>query len=462
MEYKDPEGSLRQTELTVEDEGDSWVLFDTYRKLWEPAQTQKAPVSLRFLTHACMEFSVGPHRLITDPWLVGPAFSRGWWLQHDPPSKWWERFEDAWVYVSHNHSDHLNTHTLQALLERSVQPRFLVPDFPTKDCERPLRQMGFQNVEAIPLGSWREIDETLRLMILPDGAGRHDSSLLLDAGGLLVFNNVDCANPNGGDLPHVDVMMSSFAGGASGYPVCWEDQYGRAEVRRRTHRSRGAELDRVAGLARTTQPRLFVPIAGYFTEAHPADAGVRELNQKNRPEEVVEAVKRAVPGIASWIPDQAELLDLHTESSRPAPFEPEQVLPRDAYTAPIDAAMEFAPLQSLDGVQQYFDWAGFQDNLVLHIVETDEPFATELRSYLVDFQSGQITPERPNREHRYLRMRVRASVLRYVMRHGLPWEEISIGFQARFARDPEVYNLRFWEHFQIRLPGAPPWPDTKP
>ena len=38
-----------------------------------------------------------------------------------------------------------------------------------------------------------------------------------------ILNTVDCTNPNGGRLPrNVDLMMSDFAGGASGFPMTFE------------------------------------------------------------------------------------------------------------------------------------------------------------------------------------------------------------------------------------------------
>ena len=44
---------------------------------------------------------------------------------------------------------------------------------------------------------------------------------------------------------------------------------------------------------------------------------------------------------------------------------------------------------------------------------------------------------------------------RYVLRRGLPWDEIMGGFQARFYREPDVYNFDFWTHFQNKLPSRP-------
>ena len=33
-----------------------------------------------------------------------------------------------------------------------------------------------------------------------------------------------------------------------------------------------------------------------------------------------------------------------------------------------------------------------------------------------------------------------------------PWEEFSIGFQARFYREPDNYNFDFWDYFQNSIP----------
>jgi hypothetical protein len=93
---------------------------------------------------------------------------------------------------------------------------------------------------------------------------------------------------------------------------------------------------------------------------------------------------------------------------------------------------------------------------LLHIVETTEDFQTTIREFYVDLRGPKVSLKKPEGLMRYERMRVRAGVLRHVLRHGQPWEEISIGFQARFFRDPDQYNFDFWNHFQNLLPTEPP------
>ena len=41
------------------------------------------------------------------------------------------------------------------------------------------------------------------------------------------------------------------------------------------------------------------------------------------------------------------------------------------------------------------------------------------------------------------------------MKLQIKWKEISIGFQTRLFRNPDIYNRGFWDHFQDNLPSKP-------
>eukprot|EP00058_Branchiostoma_floridae_P007418 XP_002592906.1 hypothetical protein BRAFLDRAFT_65491 [Branchiostoma floridae] len=92
-------------------------------------------------------------------------------------------------------------------------------------------------VELIPPEPWKvdarapqdiqpgevQINADLRFMILMDGVHPDmDTCILVDYKGHLILNTVDCTQPNGMRLPrNVDIMMSDFAGGASGFPMAF-------------------------------------------------------------------------------------------------------------------------------------------------------------------------------------------------------------------------------------------------
>lgn len=465
MQYVSPVGMTHSTFEIVKDGLDIIAIAELSDYPWEadsrvPAPLKPSELSVQFLAHACVEIRCGDLTIVTDPWLVGPAFSRGWWLAHNPPSNWLELLSKATaIYISHNHSDHLNRHTLERLAAVHPEVPIFVPDFGTTICEHQIRQAGMRNVTAAPFDEWITLDNDTRFMILRDATDREDSGILIDYRGHHILNSVDCSNLNNGVLPSkVDVLLSSFAGGASGFPVCWADLYPDEEIVRLITRNRAAELARVRDLVNKVNPDVYIPFAGYFTEAHPADFDIRRLNVKNTPQRAIAAAEQN-SGTRGWAPTPGAILDvaagsLPTENAAPRTSWDNEFL---MYVEPINASFDFAPLQDLEGVQQYFDWVSFHGDLVLHVIETDEFFRVVIREFFVDFRSVTVTDQRPRGEYRYLRMRVRASSFRHVLRMGHPWEELSIGFQARFYREPDRYNFDFWNHMQNNIPSHSPW-----
>jgi len=203
-----------------------------------------------------------------------------------------------------------------------------------------------------------------------------------------------------------------------------------------------------------------MPFAGFFTEAHPSDREIRQLNVKNQPEDVRDFLAGRCEDTVIHIPAPGCRIDVaqqrYTPSTQRDPLKHDHRF--EHFLAPIHDSGQHPALATLEGVQAYFDWAGFAGDLVLHVLETDYDFAAVLREYHVDFRGGaRVQRERPSSDAgRYLRMRVRADVYRHVLLHGLSWEEISIGFHGRFFRAPDVYNFDFWKHFQDDLPSTTP------
>ena len=466
MQYLNPTGGGRQEELGIEITGDRVLIYErTVDRPWESPRMRRDDLSpgeltVRFYTHACCEIRFGSQSVFTDPWLIGPAFLRGWWLALAPPDDWLDRLARAdAVYISHNHSDHLNESTLRVLAGRNPDVPIYVPEFDRNSCVHLTRQCGMHNVRAVPFETWINFNDQARMMILRDGTDRDDSGLLFEYRGHRILDTVDCADINGGVVPSpVDLLMTNFAGGASGYPVCWDKMLTEEQITQHVTRRRKYLASRVVEMARRARPRFYMPFAGYFTEAHPADVEIKRRNVKNKPLEITRSVAQACPNTICWTPNPGEVLDLTTGNIHPANRPPPPpAYGFENYTEPIRESLDFEPLQSVEGIVEYFRWSGYRGDLILHVMETEESFDKVLRDYLIDLSIPKVVSERPTTDHRYLRMNVRSDVFRHVLIHGLPWEEISIGFQARFYREPNVYNFDFWDHFQNNLPDGTPW-----
>ena len=69
---------------------------------------------VRYISHATVLISFSGINMLTDPWLLGPAFSNGWWLKEPPKVNIEEviKITDI-IFISHNHPDHLHEETLE-------------------------------------------------------------------------------------------------------------------------------------------------------------------------------------------------------------------------------------------------------------------------------------------------------------------------------------------------------------
>ncbi|RXN27280.1 cytidine monophosphate-N-acetylneuraminic acid hydroxylase-like protein [Labeo rohita] len=426
MEYVNPPDSFMQDELEA-------VLSDTDGSLelvelnppdpWtaEPREAQElhdGEITLTYLTHACMELKAGNKRMMFDPWLTGPAFARGWWLLHEPPSDAMDRLSQAdLIYISHMHSDHLSYPTLKHLSKRC-------PDIPiyVGDTSRPvfwyLEKSGVNltNINVVPFGVWQNVDEHLRFMILMDGVHPEmDTCLIVEYKGHMILNTVDCTRPNNGRLPHgVDLMMSDFAGGASGFPMTFHGgKYtGESHIASNSWKADFIKTERKkllhykTQLVKSLQPKIYCPFAGYFTEAHPSDRSA-----------ITEP-----PNDTKILKDSWDF---------------------DLYLDELNASVSAEIFKYKSWIQYYYNWAGFKGyNLVIRVIETDDDFKPLKGGYeyLVDFLDLSFPDVRPERDHAYEEIKNRVNVMRHVVLNGGLWDDLYIGFNNRMSRDPDVYH----------------------
>jgi len=461
---------VRKARLPFVQRGATVEVQDEKRALAFPASLglgRPIEASVRFLAHASAHISLAGVSIITDPWLVGPCFTTGWWHKPPPPDDALELLAGAdFVYLSHNHPDHLHAETLSRLDKDTA---FLIPPFASNSVPPLLEQLGFENIFPLKFGFVYELNgRGVFVSILPPGDFRDDSGLLVAGGDFSALFTVDTNRLNNFVLPSpVSLLMTAFAGGATGYPLCFEN-YSEEQKRAILTRNRNSVLSLAERYVRETSPVAYAPYAGYFLEAAPRDAYIRENNAKNSAAAAVEYISRAHPGVHCVDPTVTDRLRwskgaLTADRSGRAPlFEVDP-----AYIADWVARLDARPRPGEQRiVEAYFRRAAFTDELVLYLVPTKDDFtpSSEVWGAVVDFRGPSPSVEaapaaevdarydeeaRAAAERGVRRKRIRARVgsLLRVLREGLPWEDLSIGFQCRIHRTPDVYNSAFWQHF---------------
>jgi len=460
LEYTSPPSCLTQQRLETcrQADGSVEILIDQRIEWLTPTKETLLPgeLTITYLSHACVEIKAGTFRLITDPWILGPAFSRGWWSLHEPPLNSIQRIASAdAIYISHSHPDHLNMPTLYEVFKLNPDIRIYVGNLSTPVFKNDFLKIGFTNITVVGLKTWIHPADSVHFMIVADTLVPNlDTYLLFEYKGHRIVNLVDCCNPE--DLPaSCDVLLNDFASGASAYPCLYEELYGKERVIELVNSKRRSFLLKIKKHIDKLNPSVWIPFAGYFTEACNGDDDVRSLNIKNTPEEAIEFIEKK-----AWKPFPGGTYDIGLGVGEISDgdyyktswqFEP--------YLSQLSRSLEFGEVGALDGLQAYYDWAGFSSyNLGLHMIETTDDYKTVLHEYYVMFGGDRpiVSYFPPDAGIPILRMRSRASVLRDIYIRGYSWDNLMIGFNTRIWLSPDIFHYKFVHHFCHSLPETPP------
>jgi len=420
------------------------------------------PLTVEFLNHACLYFEVeNGVKFATDPWVIGSAFNNGWWLVKNSPADVFEKLNACdFIYVSHNHPDHLHFPSLEHI--RKDMP-IVTADFISESTEALLKQAGFTHIIPMDFKSRYVAKEAqFSISVLKSGDFRDDSGLLVEIGEFKCLLTVDSNFLNFSKLPeNVDLLCSAFAGGASGFPLCFEN-YSEEEKLAIIGRNRNAIKATNRKTVELCNPNYFMPYAGFFTERAPRDAYVKERNLKNASESY-DVFSR-----------KFDYTLLNCDEKQIFRFAGKKLIEQSVRTTPdwVDHNVDYYLQKVRDDnrvlsdeeILNYFNNSNFHDELVLKIELTSDDFEQTTRSFLIEFDKVNLVRSQVGAKEdrfyaqdefpkRFLRIKSREFEFYDVLQNAKPWEDLSIGFQTRVFRTPNVYNSDFWFHFTNQYIG---------
>ena len=414
-------------------------------------------IEIIHLGHAGIYISCEDFSLVVDPWLIGPAFMGGWWLNREPKKEYLDLIiKSEIIYISHNHPDHLHPETLSYL---DTNKTIITPAFKSRSSEKMLKSIGFtpQCLDYKDIFQFK--DKEIYFSILKSGDFRDDSGIYLNIYGFKILLTVDSNFLNSGILPkEIDFLATSFAAGASGFPFCFLD-YNDKEKTKISIRNRRALLSSVSVLADTVKPKYYMPYAGYFSEKSPRDTEINEKNSKNSPEEAIKivSINRNITAINPMINDKM-IFDIEKKTLKLYNIKDESLYKynRKYFNDYIES---YKQSFSIDHhlISEYFINSNFKDDLLLFLVSTDDSFNSKNEGFLINFSKKvkcekidinrlEKLYDKPSRLNKIF-IYIRTESLGQLIINKQPWEDASIGFQMRIKRMPNYYNSKFWYYF---------------
>ena len=220
---------------------------------------------ITFVNHASVIFSHKNIRLITDPWLFGPAFNNGWKLLS--PSKFdISDFDNiTHIWFSHEHPDHFSTQVLNAIPE-NIRKKIIILFQNTLDhrVAKKCEQLNFKQVIEMKPTEYISLNDEFKIKCVPNGT--YDSWFYAEIGDKKVLNINDCMVDSNSQskivkrmIGDVDILLTQF-----GY-ASW---VGNSEdVQLRVDASR-EKLQRIQIQDKIFQPKFIIPFASFVRFSH--------------------------------------------------------------------------------------------------------------------------------------------------------------------------------------------------
>jgi len=198
-----------------------------------------------------------------------------------------------------------------------------------------------------------------------------------------------------------------------------------------------------------------MPYAGFFKEKAKRDSEISSRNIKNKIDDF-----RNIKGVL-----------LNIEKFDSYVFHGQSIIEQTLITrnrALLDSPEEFIRetfshyLYDEKIINKYFEKCDFRKDLVFYVALTNDDFSQIYNFIVVDFRDvktqikfdcfhwKEIKKDLKKREEypfNSLHIRIRQDAFLWVIYNKMPWEDLSIGFQCRIDRVPDVYNVDFWHHF---------------
>jgi CMP-N-acetylneuraminate monooxygenase len=459
-EFNPISGSYVNTQLAKKEEDffikdDNIIIPHSKEILSLPNSKNNHEISVELLSHACLLFKTKDFSFATDPWVEGFAFSSGWWTAQYPPINWQDELNKVdFIYISHNHPDHLNQFTLEKIRK---DMHFIVPKFANDSVRKLLNRFGFHNISSFDLNSYYKYKDTdLYFTILKSGDFREDSGFYFTYGNFKCLSTVDSNDLNFSRFPKdISLFCAAFAGGAQGFPLCFNtiEEDKKLQILERNIK---AIKSTVKNQIKVINPNYFLPYAGYFSERAKRDGYIKNINKKNKSTDYVESLKTLDVDVLDSAKDDSFLfkgdklikinsIDRQDNFSE----EPEIFYKRIFDKSSIDNAF----------IKDFFLNSNLKDDLKVYFELTNDDFSETKKYIYVDFSKDIYVNFDPfdwdsikdlyiqNSKIRHLHIKVRKDAFSWAIKNNMPFEDLLIGFQCRIDRKPDIYNVKFWDHF---------------
>ena len=413
----------------------------------------KKNIIIEYVNHAFLIIKGENFKFATDPWAFGPAFGLGWWLKNKTKKNWLDELNNCdFIYISHNHPDHLHQLSLSQI-KKNIP--IVIPNFLSNSVSKFLKSMNFNNIKNFDFLETFNLKKTeLNFMILKSGDFRDDSGLYFTAGNTSFILNVDSNNLNSHYLPKINVYAASYAGGASGFPLIFEN-YTESEKKNILLKNKKIFKSIRLKELKITNANYFLPYAGNFDEKLTKNQYIKKNNQKNTIKEYIDAKNNFLTlntnkynefqFFNGKLQDQKKTKNIKFQEPKESQYE-------------LNFKNTYSKITKKE-IKNYFFKSNFKDKLILFLNLKNQDKSSysiiinfslpeiKINFYRKKFSKNELNKKFKEKNLNLLMITTQIESFTNIIKNMDSWENLVIGFECKVYRVPNIYNFKFWHHF---------------
>jgi CMP-N-acetylneuraminate monooxygenase len=423
---------------------------DEEKSLQNQIKNSSIGPKISLISNACMLIEWKGKKLLTDPWIEGPAIF-GSWIQYPPNDikvKQLPKIDAIWI--SHEHSDHLHPNTL-AKFDKNIP--VYVPEIQDDRLGKIIKKIGFKDVISMPSFQSFKIADTIEATSFKSASTWNDGILFLQTGDFKILNFNDAGiNWNvKKKVDDVDLICSSFSQSASSYPSNWTHLNESTKDEIMDNRNQGV-LKMLKKMAELFNAKYLLPIASFNALWHPKHMKYEKMKKRNSLFDVIDFFKDEKISVLDLIPGESwdgQNKEISRRENREKFFDNDF---RYKYLKNIfknSNPDEFIPSKfdiNHDDLKKYF--LSFSNAELTKYVGDMKLCFTAFDSKrslvtLISFNDGKINYEELKEPvESELVISCPGAMVQEIIQNDLSWDEIM--YWSTFHRNPDKYNLAFW------------------
>jgi len=227
---------------------------------------RRVSLKIQFINHACFHIIKEDYSILVDPWFYGKVFNDSWALIQETQIDNLDLSKLKYIFISHEHPDHLHWLTLRQIKEKCEQKiQVLMAKRKNDNVKDMLLKLGYCFTQFEPYRFFNEPSDNFSFSFFKKN---HDAAIVFKIDGKIIFNKNDCKFSESellgfksmfGDN-QIDFLFNQFS--LAGF-------YANKQESHQLHEARNDHLADLVRSHNILKPKLTIPFASFITFCRP-------------------------------------------------------------------------------------------------------------------------------------------------------------------------------------------------